>query len=212
MNIRRTVLATGLCLSLLTAGCASVVAGQAQIATGAVLPSTSQSAPAPFPDPSGDGSSTSGPPSTESTAGSSESSPGGDGTTGVTGNAPTGPSGSTGPSSESTGSSDGPTSVTSIPGLSKDCSTVLAGITAFSTILQSGGSASDTISQATVDKALEQLPESGLPARPQADMAVLRKVVSGAAGKTISELGLSMVDGKVVTALQDLSSWAQANC
>lgn len=222
MNVRRTVLATGLCLSLLSAGCASAVAGQAQIASGAALPTTSQSAPAPFPDPgssqSANESSDTGSPSTGSSSTGSSSTdapstdapstePSGSSTsdappTAITENTPTGPT--------SSDSSDGPSSVTSIPGLSKDCSAVLAGITAFSTVLQGG--ASETISQATVDTALEQLPESGLPARPQADMTVLRQAVSGAAGKTLSEVGLSMIDGKVVNALKDLSSWAQDNC
>lgn len=200
MNIRRAVLATGLCLSLLTAGCASAVAGQAQIASGAAPPTTSQSAPAPFPDPGGSESST----SESSGSESSESSTSDDPSTGITENTPTGPT--------SSDTSEGPSSVTSIPGLSKDCSAVLAGITAFSMVLQGGDGDGDTISQATVDTALEQLPESGLPARPQADMTVLRQAVAGAAGKTLSEVSLSMVDGKVVNALKDLSSWAQDNC
>jgi hypothetical protein len=181
MNIRTIVVATGLCVSVLTAGCASSVAGQAQIVPGAVLPTTSGSAPSPFPDPGSGGS-------------SSSSSPTGDGTDG---------------GGEDT--SVGPTAPTSIPGLSKECNTVLAGITAFTKVLQGAG-ASETISQATVDEALEQLPASGLPSRPQADISVLRTTVAGAAGKTLAELGGTMTDGKVVDALQDLSNWAEANC
>ena len=217
MNIRRIVAAVGLCVSVLAAGCASTVAGQAQVASGAALPTTSQSAPTPFPDPSSDGSSTG--ESSSSDTSSSEST-GGETSSESTGEDPTSESAPTSLTENTptvTGSSDPedtserPTSVTSIPGLSKDCSAVLTGITAFGTVLQSSGS-SDTISQATVDQVLRQLPESGLPARPQADITTLRTVVSGAAGKTVSELAVSLVDGNVVTALKDLSSWAQDNC
>lgn len=204
----RTFVATGLCMSILTAGCARVVAGQAEIVSGAVLPTTSQSAPSPFPDPSSTGSTGGG--STSSDSSSSEATgqdPTSDGdTTALTGNPPTATS-----SSAAEDTPDGPPSATSIPGLSKDCNAVLAGIKAFSLLLQGGGS-SDRISQAMVDKALAQLPESGLPARPQADITVLRGVVTGAVGKTASQLGLGLADGKVLNALEDLSSWAQDNC
>lgn len=215
MNIRSFAITIGVCVCVVTAGCASSVAGQAQIASGAVLPTTSRSAPSPFPDPSGGESS--------GQAGSTEASTTGTGSTTGSGapestastddtdvsqNPPT-PSRSSGGGGDD--SSVGPTSATSIPGLSKDCNTVLAGITAFTQVLQGAG-ASETISQATVDQALQQLPASGLPARPQADISVLRATVSGAAGKTLAELGGKMTDGKVVAALQDLSSWAQDNC
>ena len=215
MNIRRTIAAVGLCVAVLTAGCASTVAGQAQIVSGAVLPTTSQSAPTPFPDPSGDGSSTgesssSDPSTSESTGDDTTSESTGEAATSestrLTENTPT-----VTDSSDAEDSSAAPTAITSIPGLSKDCNAVFAGITAFGSLLQSGGS-SETISQATVDTALAQLPSSGLPARPQTDITVLRTVVSGAAGKTVTELGLSMTDGKVVNALKDLTSWAQDNC
>lgn len=203
MNVRTMLVAGGLCVSVFTAGCASTVAGQPQIASGAVLPTTSQSAPAPFPDPTGDGSSSEDSTSSESTSSesTSDSAP-----TAITENTPT-------PTNSSDGddTSQDPTSATSFPGLSKDCSSVLAGITAFSTVLQTSGS-NDEISQGTVEAALAQLPESGLPARPQAGITVLRTVVAGAAGKTVSELGISLMDGKVVTALKDLSSWAEDNC
>ena len=206
MNIRRTIAAVGLSAAVLTAGCASTVAGQAQIAAGAVLPTSSQSAPTPFPDPGSNGASTgessSSDPSTGESTGEAPTSE----STRLTENTPT-----VTDSSDAEDTSAAPTAITSIPGLSKDCNAVFAGITAFGSVLQSGGS-SETISQATVDTALAQLPSSGLLARPQADITVLRTVVSGAAGKTVTELGLSMTDGKVVNALKDLTSWAQDNC
>lgn len=200
MKIRTIAVATGLCFAVLT-GCGSSVAGQAQIASGAVLPPTSKSAPAPFPDPSS--SESTGTSSTASEATTSESTQDSQ----VTENTPTQQSSSTG----SDDSSVGPTSATSIPGLSKDCNTVLAAITAFSGVLQGAGT-SDKISQATVDTALQQLPASGLPTRPQADVTVLRETVTGAVGQSLIELGQTMADGKVVAALKDLSSWAQDNC
>lgn len=204
----RTFVATGLCMSILTAGCASVVAGQAEIVSGAVLPTTSQSAPSPFPDPSSTGSMGGGSTSSDSfSSGTTGQDPTSDGdTTALTENPPT-----TTSSSAAEDDPDGPTSATSIPGPSKDCNAVLAGITAFSLLLRGGGS-SDRISQAMVDKALAQLPESGLPARPQADITVLRGVVAGAVGKTASQLSLGLADGNVLAALEDLSSWAQDNC
>lgn len=209
MNIR-TIVVTGLCLSLLTVGCASTVDGQAQIASGAVLPTTS-SAPSPFPDPSTSGTTgddstaattvstqdTASPESTESTESTESES------TRVTDNTPS--------STDADDSSVFPSSVTSIPGLSKDCNAVLAGITAFGKVLQGAG-ATEKISQATVDEALGQLPASGLPAQPQADVTVLRTAVAGSAGKTLSEFGVTLAQSQVVDALQDLSSWFQDNC
>lgn len=195
MKIRTITAATGLFLAVLT-GCGSAVAGQAQIASGAVLPTTSKSAPSPFPDPR----------SSESTGTSSDTSENTEDSQ-VTENTPTQESSST----ESDDSSVDPTSATSIPGLSRDCNTVLAAITAFSGVLQGAGT-DQKISQETVDTALEQLPASGLPARPQADVTVLRETVAGAAGKSLIELGQTLADGKVVAALKDLSSWSQDNC
>ena len=212
MNIRRLAFAAGACAVLLTAGCGSSVAGQAEIAPGAVLPPTSNSAPSPFPDPTTGRSRTSGSSTSESSSESSSATDtAGSSSTEDTTAASSDSSESTGTSTDSEDTSVAPTPVTSIPGLSKDCNAVLAGITAFGKLLQTAG-ASDSISQAAVDEALRQLPESGLPARPQADITVLRTTVSGAVGKTVADFGQTLTDGQVVDALKDLSSWAESNC
>ena len=193
MNLR-TLFAAALGVSLLTAGCAGSVAGQAEMASGAVLAVPSNSAPAPLSGTSSVGTSSSQAPF--STAESSVESAG---------------ESSAAPSTEAEDSSVALTSVADIPGLSKDCTTVLAAITAFSQVLQNAGS-TDTISQAMVDQALQQLPASGLPTQPQADITVLRATVAGAAGETLTDLAQTLTDGKVVAALDDLSSWAQDHC
>lgn len=221
MKIRSLAVAAGTCIVLLTTGCGGAVAGEAEIAPGASVPAPSKSSPAPFPDPSSGGSTT----SRSSTDGSStdessratetsetdtsQSTP--ESTTETTDSTETTSSTRTTSSRDPEDTAVATTPVTSVPGLSKDCNAVLAGITAFSTLLQGAG-AGDTISQAAVDEALKQLPESGLPARPQADITVLRTTVSGAAGKSLADFGQTLADGQVVDALKDLSSWAQENC
>lgn len=209
MRIRTLALAGALAVTLLVAGCATSIAGQAQVDPGAVATASA---------PSSDESSGSAEESTSPESGADQTvsepstpeSTEDQGPTEQTSASPT----SDGTSDSSTSTSEQSVVPTSIPGLSADCNKVLAAITAFSSVLQ-GADAGDMnakITQATVDAALQQLPASGLPARPQADVNVLRTTVSGAAGKTIAELGLTMTDGKVVAALQDLSSWATSTC
>ena len=102
---------------------------------------------------------------------------------------------------------------TGLTGLSADCVTVLGATTAFGSLLADGSGGLDgTVSQAAVDSALQQLPASGLPTRPQADVDVLRKTMSAAVGHTVADLAMSIADSTVVDALQDLSSWASTNC
>lgn len=155
MKLRSAALA----FALLTAGCATSVAGQAQPAAGAIAAATARSTPA----------------------------------------------------TEASGVSRAPGRIvpTSVEGLPADCNKVLAAITAFGSVLES---TKPTISKATVDDALEQLPESRSPAELQADVRVLRTIVSGAAGKSVAEVGVTIVDGTALTALQRLSTWATANC
>ena len=231
MNLRIAAVMAGLCATVMTAGCAASVAGQAQIAPGAVLANSSTSAPPPFPDTTATGSAATvtNPTDTtvdqvpQGTATPSTVGPGESGTTGGGGGDSTAtnstdppnltdlPTAPDLPTANSGDESVGPTSLPGIPGLSKDCNTVLAAITAFSSVLQ-GVQATATISQATVDEALKQLPASGLPDRPQADVDVLRATIAAAAGKSLADLGITLADGKVVTALKDLSGWAQSNC
>lgn len=211
MKIRTLAVAVGTCAALLTAGCSSQVSGQAQIASGAVVPA-STSAPSPFPDPTSSGSTSSESSSSESSSSDSSTSESSSSETESTESTDSTDSTETSPSSTNPDdTSVGPTSAPSIPGLSKDCNAVLAGITAFSKVLQ-GASSTGTITQAAVDEALRQLPESGLPARPQADITVLRTTVSGAAGKSLPEFSQALGAAKVIEALQDLSSWAEDNC
>lgn len=106
------------------------------------------------------------------------------------------------------------TAVTSIPGFSADCNQVLAGVTAFGALLSAAtsGSADTKVTKAQVETALKDLPASGLPAKAQADVNILRAAASAAAGKTVMDLALTLQDGKVVAAIQDLSTWISTNC
>lgn len=200
MNVRRLAIVAGLALALTTAGCATSIAGQAEPAPGASIPT---SAPALVP------AATSNDPDKGPDAGTTAA-PTADGDTSV--GETTNPA-STPPGSPTSELPSVPGLQSSIPGLTADCDKVLAGITAFTSVLQSGPSGADaTISQADVDAALAQLPPTGLPAQPQADMIILRGAVVDAAGKTISELTMALTDGKVVGALEDLSTWVSKNC
>ena len=209
MKIRTLTLAAGLSIALLTAGCATSVAGQAQVNPAAVVAASAAA-------PSSAASSAS---SSEDAGASSQ----------VESTEPTTPASSTSASESTVSTSPAPTAAptttrssksgpaagpTSIPGFSADCNKILAGITAFSSLLSdaSNGSATATISQASVDAALKDLPASGLPAKAQADVTVLRATASSAAGKTITQLALTLTDGKVVAALEDLTTWASTNC
>lgn len=106
------------------------------------------------------------------------------------------------------------TAITSIPGFSADCNQVLAGVTAFGALLSAAtsGSADTKVTRAQVETALKDLPTSGLPAKAQADVNILRAAASAAAGKTVMDLALTLQDGKVVGAIQDLSTWISTNC
>jgi hypothetical protein len=106
------------------------------------------------------------------------------------------------------------TAITSIPGFSADCNQVLAGVTAFGALLSAAtsGSADTKVTRAQVETALKELPTSGLPAKAQADVNILRAAASAAAGKTVMDLALTLQDGKVVGAIQDLSTWISTNC
>ena len=204
-RVRTLTAAAGACVVLLAAGCSSSVAGRAEVASGAVVPNTSASAPSRLPEPSSGQSGTT-PGNTSSAAETPQPS-----RTGRSDSESPRSSGTTGSSPQPDDTSVSPTPVTSIPGLSTDCNAVLAGITAFSTLLQTAAGG-DPISQAAVDQALSRLPRSGLPARPQADITVLRTTISGAAGKSLADLSQLLADGQVVDALKDLSSWAESNC
>ncbi len=209
MKIRTLTLAAGLTIALLTAGCATSVGGQAQVNPAAVV-AASAAAPSSAAAPAS---------SSEEASVSSQ----------VESTEPTTPASSTSASPSTVSTSPAPTAAptttrsskpsptagpTSIPGFSADCNKILAGITAFSSLLSdaSSGSANATISQASVDAALKDLPASGLPAKAQADVTVLRATASSAAGKTITQLALTLTDGKVVAALEDLTTWASTNC
>ncbi|MET3807559.1 cytoskeletal protein RodZ [Nakamurella sp. UYEF19] len=217
MKIRTLALAGVLGVSLLIGGCATSIAGQAEVAAGAVA---SGSAPTSDGSTGSDSTTSTQSPETPSADQTSSDTGSPDATaeqsTGDQNSAPTTGNSSSGDSSTSepsTSASDRSVAPTSIPGLSADCNKVLAAITAFSSVLQGGtGDMNAKITQSAVDDALKQLPASGLPERPQADINVLRATVSAAAGKTIAELGMTMTDGKVVAALQDLSSWATTTC
>jgi hypothetical protein len=220
MKFRTLAVAGGLAVTLLTAGCAKSVAGQAEVLAGAVAPVGSSVAgltdlPQPSAPPVSGGDATAPDETSQNIAPTSDASaPSADSTTSDASTTPKVPSTTSAPSSSASDKSvPALTGPTSIPGLSADCNKVLAAITAFSSVLQGVTSGADTtISQATVDAALKQLPASGLPAQPQADINVLRTTISGAGGKTVTELALSMTDGKVVAALEDLSGWATTNC
>ncbi len=209
MNFRNRAFAGIVVTAVLATGCAGSVAGQPEVAATALVPAVStvsRASPATAPTPAAESPTdqTSSPASTSSRRETDERTA--DATTTARLTTGTGPPATTG--------SRGSVGPTSIPGLSADCNKVLAAITAFTSVLQgiAGGTSGDTISQADVDDALQQLPTSGLPARPQADVNILRATIKSAAGKTITGLALSLSDGKVVDALQDLSSWATVNC
>ena len=213
MKFRAAVIAGSLALTLLTAACAKSVSGQAEPAGGAVPSAAASSAAAgatglltdtsalPVPSPE------------------APSSPDQDATSAVTtAEAPSTSEPSTSTASDSSTTSrvtSKTSSITSIPGLPADCNKVLAGLQAFTTLFQDISSTSDvnaTISQAKVDAALKSMPASGLPAPVQANMNILRASVSSAGGKTITDLALSLSDGKVTTALGDMSTWISTNC
>ena len=211
MKLRVLGATLGLAVALVTAGCATSIAGQAETVAGAVVTNGATS----DDSTSDDSTSTSSADDPKSDIGSSapssaeltEVNPSG-------GDLPSQPLPPAGTTVMSTGTPVESPVPTSIPGLPADCNKVLAGITAFSSVLQgaSSGTADTTISPAAVEAALAKLPASGLPAQPQADVTILRATLKGAAGKTITELAITLTDGKVVAALEDLSTWASKNC
>ena len=221
MNVRQLTAAGGLVIALLTAGCATSVGGQAQLDPAAVVATTLSSADptgtasesgTDSPEVSTDQSSTD--PTTEQQSApiSSESAP-------PTGDVPEpttdAPESSTSRASTGSRTTGGLTTVpTSIPGFSAACNHIVAGVSAFSALLSdaSSGSATDRISQAKVDATLKALPTTGLPARAQKDVDVLRATAKAAAGKTITELAMTLTDGKTVSALQDLSMFLSTGC
>ncbi len=199
MGVRSLAAAGGLALAVVVAGCATSVAGQAEMA---VTPAVAGTSVPGFPTSNDSG----GPLTTSLRTLSAPTTLVFSTSLTISGPLPQPPLG------RSSGSvPDGPTS---IPGLSADCKKVVAAISAFTTVLQdsSATTGGDVISQATVDAALKQLPAAGLPAAPQADINILRETVRAAVGKTVTQLGMTMADGKVLGALQDLSSWAATNC
>ena len=207
--------AGALAAALLAAGCAKSVSGQAVVNAAAQVPAsagstTTGAAPPSIPTDSddssdSDGSSSSAQPTDDESSSSTEAPPT------ATPVPPTSPATSSDGSTTRTSSP----SITSIPGLSADCNKVLAGAQAFTTLFEGITSSSDLntkVSQATVDKALAALPASGFPAAVQGDVNTLRAWTSAASGKTITDLAMSLTDGKVTTALTNMSSWVSSNC
>lgn len=214
MKTRTLTLAAGLTIALLTAGCATSVGGQAQVNPAAVV-AASAAAPSSAAAPASSSEEASVSSQVESTAPTTTaSSPSASPSTVSTSPAPTAAPTTATPTTTRSSKPSPTAGPTSIPGFSADCNKILAGITAFSSLLSdaSSGSANATISQASVDAALKDLPASGLPAKAQADVTVLRATASSAAGKTITQLALTLSDGKVVAALEDLTTWASTNC
>ncbi len=223
MRFRTALAGSGLCLALVTAGCATSIAGQAEVASGARLGTSTATADSGGARPNSSVPSfpvSSGVSSTDDESTSSGADPGEPSTSLGTSGPTTSFTSDTSSSSDSTVSEGSSTSsnssltpLTSIPGLSADCNKVLASISAFGTVLQEASAGSDQkVSQATVDAALAQMPASGLPAQPQRDIDLLRATVQNAAGKTIVELGQTFSDGKVLAAIKDLSEWETSNC
>jgi hypothetical protein len=218
MRCRVHAVAGGLAGLLLIAGCAQSVSGSAAVAPAGLasvlsssLSRSVHSLPTGVPSGSGDATATDetdarSPDTSSATETTETSTESADSTT----------------SDELPSTAEGPATTTSrtrltapssIAGLSADCNKVLAAVTAFSGLVQSvSNDPSATISKATVDAALKQMPASGLPSRPQADINVLRTTVSGSAGKSATDMLMSLGDGKAVAALQDISSWTTSSC
>ena len=221
MNVRRMALTGGVAVTLLLAGCATSVAGQGQVDPDAALSGTLEFNPtSALPDPgsSADDPGTAADPGTADNPGTADDpgtadEPSADATTDQQSADPTGtelvvPT-------HALPSISRPQPIPSpIPGLSAACNQVLAGVTAFSALLSgaSTGSTDAVISQAKVDAALKSLPTSGLPARVQTDVNLLRATAKAAAGKTVMQLAMTLTDGKTLAALQDLSTWVSTNC
>ncbi|WP_172832326.1 hypothetical protein [Nakamurella panacisegetis] len=193
--------------ALLVGGCATTVSGQAQV--NAAAQATAASSPA-----TSTGSSASSPTGSTESGGSSSTSS----ATGLTEPSTSGtpvPPTSPGTSTHGTITKSGPSSLSSVPGLSADCNKVLAGVQAFTALfdqISSSGDMNAKVTQASVDAALKALPASGLPPAVQGDVTTLRSWAGGAAGKSMTELAMSLTDGKVTTAITNLSTWLTTNC